>query len=119
MREAARAICLVAPVSMVTDLEPSMRSDRSFRTRKTGFHPLTYSLNNQEAEIPMTKNPWMSVWLSAANTWAGAARGHWSAEVRRQQKKMLSEMAKPRAPSASKSRSFKKSAPGARRKSER
>jgi len=30
------------------------------------------------------KNPFMSAWLSAANTWAGAARGLASAEAQRQ-----------------------------------
>jgi hypothetical protein len=37
-------------------------------------------------------NPWMSLWLSAANAWAGAARGFWTAEMRRQQTAMLNEM---------------------------
>ena len=32
------------------------------------------------------KNPLLSLWLSAANAWAGAARGLMSAELRRQQK---------------------------------
>jgi hypothetical protein len=32
------------------------------------------------------KNPLLSIWLSAANAWAGAARGMMAAEVRRQQK---------------------------------
>jgi len=31
------------------------------------------------------KNPWMSLWLSAANRAAGTARGHWMAEAQRQQ----------------------------------
>jgi hypothetical protein len=31
------------------------------------------------------KNPWLSVWLSAANAWAGTARGLVAAEARRQQ----------------------------------
>jgi hypothetical protein len=31
------------------------------------------------------KNPWLSFWLSAANSWAGAARGFWTAEMHRQQ----------------------------------
>ncbi|HEX2134690.1 MAG TPA: hypothetical protein VHG30_02130 [Microvirga sp.] len=50
------------------------------------------------------KNPWMSLWLSAANTWAGAARGFWTAEMARQQKAML-EGTKPskRSPSGSRS----------------
>jgi hypothetical protein len=34
----------------------------------------------------------MSLWLSAANAWAGAARGFWTAEMRRQQTAMLNEM---------------------------
>jgi hypothetical protein len=39
------------------------------------------------------KNPWMSLWLSAANTWAGAARGFWTAEMHRQQGAMAREVA--------------------------
>jgi hypothetical protein len=37
-------------------------------------------------------NPWMSLWLSAANTWAGAVRAFWTAEMRRQQMAMINEM---------------------------
>ena len=37
-------------------------------------------------------NPWLSLWLSAANSWAGAARGFWTAELRRQQSAMVNEM---------------------------
>jgi hypothetical protein len=37
-------------------------------------------------------NPWMSLWLSAANSWAGAMRGLWTAELRRQQTAMTNEM---------------------------
>jgi hypothetical protein len=37
-------------------------------------------------------NPWMSLWLGAANAWAGAACGFWTAEMRRQQTAMLNEM---------------------------
>ena len=37
-------------------------------------------------------NPWISLWLSAANSWAGAARGFWSAELQRQQTALLNEM---------------------------
>jgi hypothetical protein len=32
------------------------------------------------------KNPWMSLWLSAANRAAATARGHGLAEARRQQR---------------------------------
>ena len=39
----------------------------------------------------MIKNPWLSMWLSAANSAAGAARGLWTAEMRRQHKTMVNE----------------------------
>jgi hypothetical protein len=37
-------------------------------------------------------NPWISLWLSAANSWLGAARGLWMAELHRQQTAMANEM---------------------------
>ncbi|WP_135466958.1 hypothetical protein [Crenalkalicoccus roseus] len=37
-------------------------------------------------------NPVMSMWLSAANAWAGAMRGFWTAELHRQQTAMMNEM---------------------------
>jgi hypothetical protein len=37
-------------------------------------------------------NPWMSLWLSAADSWAGAVRGFWTAEMHRQQTAMANEM---------------------------
>jgi hypothetical protein len=37
-------------------------------------------------------NPWLSLWLSAANTWAGAARAFWTAEMRRQQTAIANEV---------------------------
>jgi hypothetical protein len=37
-------------------------------------------------------NPWLSLWMSAANSWAGAARGFWTAEMHRQQSAMMNEM---------------------------
>ena len=37
-------------------------------------------------------NPWMSLWLSAANAWAGAVRGFWTVEMRRQQTAMINGM---------------------------
>jgi hypothetical protein len=37
-------------------------------------------------------NPWMSLWLSAANSWAGAMRGFWTAELHRQQTAIANEM---------------------------
>ncbi len=40
----------------------------------------------------MKKNPFMSMWLSGANAWAGAARGQWMAEMQRQQTAMMNEM---------------------------
>jgi len=66
----------------------------------------------------MAKNPWLSLWLSAANTWAGAARGSWTAEMYRQQKTVMNEMINPKARPATKGASKKASA-GARRKSKR
>jgi hypothetical protein len=36
----------------------------------------------------------MSFWLSAANAWAGAVRGFWTAEMRRQQTAMINEMSR-------------------------
>jgi len=40
------------------------------------------------------KNPWMSLWLSGANAWMGAARGFWTAETHRRQAAMMNEAAK-------------------------
>jgi hypothetical protein len=52
---------------------------------------------------PFTKkNPLLSVWLSAANAWAGAARGFAAAEMRRQQKAAAKAMT--RAPAKGKRR---------------
>jgi hypothetical protein len=64
----------------------------------------------------MAKNPFLSFWLSAANTWAGAARGFWTAEMHRQQKAILKEMTRPAARSAAKTRSPKKAKSGVQRK---
>jgi hypothetical protein len=38
------------------------------------------------------KNLWMSMWLSAANSWSNAARGQFAAEARRNQAAMLDDM---------------------------
>jgi hypothetical protein len=40
------------------------------------------------------KNPWLSLWMSAANRGAATARGHWLAEARRQQRAAEKAMAK-------------------------
>ncbi len=40
------------------------------------------------------KNPFMSMWLSAANKAAGPVRGFWTAEAKRQQTAMVKEAAK-------------------------
>ena len=40
------------------------------------------------------KNPWMSLWLSAANKTAGTARGLWMAEAQRQQKALAKDLTK-------------------------
>ena len=42
----------------------------------------------------LMKNPFMSMWLSAANKAAGTARGMWMAEARRQQTAAAKEMTK-------------------------
>lgn len=38
------------------------------------------------------KNPFLSLWLSQANAWAGAMRGFWAAELQRQQTQLLNEL---------------------------
>ena len=40
----------------------------------------------------MKKNPFLSMWLSGANSAAGSARGLWLAELHRQQTAMIREM---------------------------
>jgi hypothetical protein len=40
------------------------------------------------------KNPWLSLWMSAANTATGTVRGFWTAEMHRQQKAMMKEVAR-------------------------
>ena len=40
------------------------------------------------------KNPWMSLWLSAANKTAGASRGLWMAEAQRQQQAFTKDVMK-------------------------
>jgi hypothetical protein len=75
----------------------------------------------------MVKNPLLSLWLSAANAWAGGARSFWTSEARRQQNAMLKAVTKPGAAKpagsakskASKSKSAPKSAPKAKSKSGR
>ena len=58
------------------------------------------------------KNPWLSMWLSAANSAAGAARGFWTAQMRRQQKATMNEAGR----SASKGRAAEKRAASKRGK---
>jgi hypothetical protein len=69
-----------------------------------------------EDECDMTKNPWMSMWLSAANIWAGAARGLWAAEITRQQNAMLKELTRPIGSSTKKRGSSRKASTSIRRK---
>lgn len=38
------------------------------------------------------KNRWLSVWLSAANSAAGAAPGLWTAQMRRQRNATMNEV---------------------------
>ena len=58
--------------------------DRPARTTPTS--PSASCRGRQEHAM---KNPWMSLWLSAANRTARTARGHWLAEARRQQRALL------------------------------
>ena len=66
---------------------------------------------SEQAIFEMAKNPWISLWLSAANTWAGAAQSFWAAEMHRQQKAILNEVTKPKARHVTKG-SFKKVSAG-------
>jgi hypothetical protein len=50
------------------------------------------------------KNPFLSIWLSAANSAAGSARAFWTAELRRQQNAIARETARGLAVPASKNR---------------
>jgi hypothetical protein len=43
------------------------------------------------------KNPFLSMWLTAANTAAGSARAFWTAELHRQQKTLAKGLAAPAA----------------------
>ena len=52
-------------------------------------HPLTPVHSKRGKPMP---NPWMSLWLSAAHTWANTMRAFWSAELQRQQTAMAREM---------------------------
>lgn len=56
------------------------------------------------------KNPWMSMWLSAANKAAGPARGAWMAEAQRAQKAWVKAMTTGAVPAN------KKKAPAKRKK---
>jgi hypothetical protein len=38
------------------------------------------------------RNHWLSLWLSAANSWGGAVRSFWIAELHRQQAAIANEM---------------------------
>jgi hypothetical protein len=38
------------------------------------------------------RNPWLNLWLSAANSWASAVRGFWTAGLHRQQRAVANEM---------------------------
>lgn len=60
------------------------------------------------------KNPWMSMWLSAANQASGASRAFWSAEAARQQKAFTKAMTEAMFPKPS---AAAKSSPKTRRRS--
>jgi hypothetical protein len=46
----------------------------------------------RQVEGSLMPNPWLSLWLSAANSWTSAVRSFWTAELRRQQTAMANEM---------------------------
>ncbi len=54
------------------------------------------------------KNPFMSMWLSAANRAAGTARGMWMAEAKKQQTAAVKKMSKPPASNANRGKSASK-----------
>lgn len=56
------------------------------------------------------KNPWMSLWLSAANKAAAPARAFWSAEAARQQKAFAKAMTDAMLPKSSTSKAGHKTA---------
>jgi hypothetical protein len=64
------------------------------------------------------KNPWLSMWLSAANSWAGTARGLWTAEMTRQQNALARGTAK-RSPARGKTGAKRKTTTRSPRKSSR
>jgi exoribonuclease II len=78
--------------------------------------PFDYIHKAVGGEFNMAKNPWLSLWLSAANTWTGAARGFWTAEIHRQRRAMLNELTRLKPQSSTKTRSSQKAASGVRRK---
>lgn len=59
------------------------------------------------------KNPFMSLWLSQANRYAGMMRGLWAGEARRQQNAMVDAMT---GKTAAKAPAKRKKATGAKRK---
>jgi hypothetical protein len=65
-------------------------------------------LSEPVLEERLMKNPFLSIWLSAANTAAGSARAFWTAELNRQQKAIASETARVLSAPASKKRSSAK-----------
>jgi hypothetical protein len=68
-----------------------MQAGRDGRPGETSLGRLRRFRYTDLKEIPM-HNPWMSLWLGAANSWAGAMRGLWTAELHRQQAAMANEM---------------------------
>jgi hypothetical protein len=54
------------------------------------------------------KNPFLSMWLTAANTAAGSARAFWTAELHRQQKAIAKQTGRGVAAPASRKRSSAK-----------
>ena len=72
------ALCLRARLGPSRGMTVSPNQQRAWELRIAGQHSASEKASDGE-------DPFMSPWPSAANTWAGAARGFWTAEMHRQQ----------------------------------
>lgn len=83
-----------APQVYLPISQPRSRSSSVFASMASVQERVSLSAVNTLAPdggTPMS-NPWMSLWLSAANSWAGAMRGVWTAEMHRQRTAVTNEM---------------------------
>ena len=140
LRPAGRPDCVVGEMNTIIGLGPATDPTRHVGKVRISFHDLQWddcvdpaaearrsaAIEAQRSAAPAgvagavprsrkqaMKNPWLSLWLSAANSWAGAARGLWTAEMGRQRKAVASGGQK-RTPSRSAGGSAAKRKPGTR-----